>query len=117
MKKLVPMAIILGILGLASMVYWSAILGLLLLIIAGALGYAAYQSHANAQRRITPAAPVQPTEWADARYESRNAMADAEDAERRLTRAAVKKADKRGKAAVQRATERVQAEQAQNWIS
>ncbi|SIA45349.1 Uncharacterised protein [Mycobacteroides abscessus subsp. abscessus] len=44
-------------------------------------------------------------------------MADAEDAERRLTRAAVKKADKRGKAAVQRATERVQAEQAQNWIS
>ncbi|NOS09338.1 hypothetical protein [Mycobacteroides abscessus] len=85
--------------------------GVGMLCAAGLIGWMALQGRRSAR----PVVHARPTEWAQARQQSAVEVARAEREARAMVRRAVKQADKRGQAVVQRAAERVRQEQAAGW--
>lgn len=67
------------------------------------------------RRPARPTSHARPVEWAQARQESAMEVARAEREARAAVRNAVRLADRRGQAAVQRAVAQVQAEQGSGW--
>lgn len=83
------------------------VVGFGLLAVAALLVWMSWQG----RRAARPTSHARPTEWAQARRESQMEVARAERAARAAVRRAVKAADKRGQAAVQRASMQVRQEQ------
>lgn len=81
------------------------------LALSGLIGWMALQGRQSSR----PASHARPTEWAQARQESALQVARAEREARAVVRRAVKAADRRGQAAVQRAAALVRQEQAAGW--
>lgn len=84
--------------------------GVGMLLVAGLLVWMGMQGRQSA--RVSHA---RPTEWAQARQESQLEVNRAEREARAMVRRAVKQADKRGQAAVQRAAALVRQEQGSGW--
>lgn len=103
-------AVVLGFLGL-SLFSDYPLVGFGLLALSGLIVWMSWQG----RRAARPTSHARPVEWARARQESTLEVARAEREARAMVRRAVKAADKRGQAAVQRAVASVQADQAQGW--
>ncbi|MBE5506447.1 hypothetical protein [Mycobacteroides abscessus] len=78
-----------------------------MLALSGLIGWMALQSRQSSR----PVVHARPVEWAQARQQSAMEVARAEREARAVVRRAVKAADRRGQAAVQRATAQVRQEQ------
>lgn len=85
--------------------------GVGMLALAGLIGWMTLQGRQSSR----PVVHARPVEWARARQQSQLEVARAEREARAVVRRAVKAADRRGELAVQRAAERVQADQAAGW--
>lgn len=103
-------AVVLGFLGLSVFSSYPVV-GFGLLAVPALLVWMSLQGRQSSRR----VAHARPTEWAQARRESQMEVARAEREARAVARHAVRQADKRGQAVVQRAAERVRQEQGVGW--
>lgn len=102
--------VVLGLSGM-SLLSEHPLIGFGMLAVAGLIGWMTLQGRQSSR----PASHARPTEWAQARQESALQVARAEREARAVVRRAVKAADRRGQAAVQRAAALVRQEQAAGW--